>query len=304
MTESPVVVAGATGMQGNGVARALLREGFAVRALTRNARSPAARALAEAGASLVEGDFEDCASLDKAMRGARAVFSVQLPATPGDPESEVRTARNLLTAAKDAGVVQLVHTSVARAGDHESFAGWSEGRWGRGYWQAKAEVNQLVKAASFAHWTIFKPAFYMENFIPPRAAWLYPGLERGHIYAAMPAETRQFLVSVKVLSAFALAAFKDPARFDRQEVPLACETLTMAEIAAIISKASARAVTSHAMSLDEAVAVGVSRPVAMAQAWAAVEGYNVDLEQVRRHGIALDSFADFARRHATDFDIS
>ncbi len=57
------LVTGATGAQGGGVARHLLRAGKTVRALTRNQSSDAAKALASLGAELVTGDMADKTSL-------------------------------------------------------------------------------------------------------------------------------------------------------------------------------------------------------------------------------------------------
>src|SRR5688500_4469423 len=49
-----IVVTGATGLQGGAVTRHLLRDGWHVRALTRNPRSEKARAIAAIGADVVQ----------------------------------------------------------------------------------------------------------------------------------------------------------------------------------------------------------------------------------------------------------
>ncbi len=73
-----ILVTGATGQQGGAVARHLLNQpGFTVRALTRNPAKPAARSLAQQGAELVQGDLEDLASVQRALKDAYGVFSVQ-----------------------------------------------------------------------------------------------------------------------------------------------------------------------------------------------------------------------------------
>src|SRR5699024_3219543 len=61
-TNRIVLVSGATGQQGGAVARHLLQNDFQVRALTRSPDKPAARALADEGAQLVEGNLDDRAS--------------------------------------------------------------------------------------------------------------------------------------------------------------------------------------------------------------------------------------------------
>jgi uncharacterized protein YbjT (DUF2867 family) len=303
MNDAPILVAGATGLQGGGVAAALLRGGFKVRALTHDSSTDAARKLAAAGAEVVEGNFDDRDSLERAAQGATGVFSVQRTPTADDPEREIRWGRNLAEAALATGIETYVHTSVARAGDERNFASWNEGRWRKIYWESKAAVNEIVKAVGLAHWTILKPALYMEDFLPPRCNLLLPALVNGWIDTAATAATRQSLVSARDLGAFALAAFKDPSRFNAQEIPLASDALTMDEIATILSEATGKTVMARYLSEDEAIASGIDADIARTQVWWSIEGYGVDLEKVRAYGIVLDNFRDFARRQAGDFVI-
>ena len=69
----PILVTGATGHQGGQTARRLLEHGYTVRAMTRKPDSAAARALAEQGATVVQGDLDDAASLKAALAGAWGV---------------------------------------------------------------------------------------------------------------------------------------------------------------------------------------------------------------------------------------
>ena len=73
-----VVVIGATGAQGNGVVRGLSgKDGFAVKAVTRNPSSDKAKTLAELpGVTLISADMDEPASLDAAFAGAYGVFMV------------------------------------------------------------------------------------------------------------------------------------------------------------------------------------------------------------------------------------
>ena len=74
-----IAVVGSTGAQGGGLVRAILADpagGFTVRAITRKASSDKARALAKAGAQVVEADLDDAASLKKALAGAYGAFCV------------------------------------------------------------------------------------------------------------------------------------------------------------------------------------------------------------------------------------
>jgi uncharacterized protein YbjT (DUF2867 family) len=80
-----IAVFGATGAQGNAVAKKLLQAGWQVRAVTRDPRSAKAQALSELGAEIVAANFDDFTSLVKSLENAYGVYSVQ-PAltTPGD----------------------------------------------------------------------------------------------------------------------------------------------------------------------------------------------------------------------------
>src|SRR5919202_5539146 len=64
-----VLVVGATGRQGGAVASHLLETQFRVRALVRDPQKPRARALAESGIELVQGDLDDHVSLERALDG-------------------------------------------------------------------------------------------------------------------------------------------------------------------------------------------------------------------------------------------
>src|SRR5262245_43708575 len=109
-----VLVTGATGQQGGALARILLRKGHKVRALTRRPDDPGARDLKRLGAMIVTGDFEDEASLDRAMEGVDAVFAMSTP-MEGGARAEARAGIALADAADRADVAHLVYTSVGSA---------------------------------------------------------------------------------------------------------------------------------------------------------------------------------------------
>ena len=105
-----ILVTGATGNQGGATARHLLAGGWHVRALVRDATTPAAAALAATGAELVRGDLDDRASIDAAVRGAHGLYSVQ-SANP----NEIAQGKTIADAAQAAGVQHLVYSSVGGA---------------------------------------------------------------------------------------------------------------------------------------------------------------------------------------------
>lgn len=73
---STVIVFGATGLQGGSVVKSLLTmpEKYKVKAITRNANSPAAAKLSSHGAEVIQADLNNRESLAEIMNGAYACF--------------------------------------------------------------------------------------------------------------------------------------------------------------------------------------------------------------------------------------
>lgn len=275
-----------------------------VRALVRDSSSPAAQALAEREVQLVEGSFFEGQAIRSALAGADGVFSMQMPPNPSDREdleSEARVARILMDAAAAAGVETVVHTSVARAGDHEQFTGWSEGRWWEPYWINKAAANDAVRAAAVEHRVILEPAMMMENLLPSKE-FMFPGLSRrGELVSAMDPDTRMDYISAADAGRFAVAAFLDCARFAGHEIDLASDSLTLAEVADTIAGVTGASVRARHASAEEALAAGAFHGAVSSQRWQTDEGYQVDLRKAASWGVEPCRFADRATAHRFDF---
>lgn len=303
-TKSPILVTGATGKQGGAVVNALLAEGRPVRALTRNPDSVAARALAARGVEVLQGDYDDVASLDAALAGVEGVFSMQMGSHPDDPETEIRTGKALVEAAHRADVKVIVHTSVARAGDHENFIGWDEGRWEPLYWENKAAVNEMVKTQGFRHWVILKPALIMEDLVPAMVDFMFPSLaERGQFETAIEPDTRLDWIAAQDIGAFAAAAFADPKCFHGHEIDLAAECVTLVELAAKMAEGIGRPVSAVTFSEEEMLAQGHHPLHVRGHVWDNVEGYKVDLDAVRSWGVPLTTLDQFIKQHRDKFVI-
>jgi uncharacterized protein YbjT (DUF2867 family) len=297
---APVLVTGATGRQGGATARALLAAGVPVRALVRDPATDRARAVAALGAELVTGDLHDRGSVIRAAEGARAVFSVQMaPKTAEgfDFDGEVAQGVKLVEGAKAAGVPQFVHTSVSGAGQHVEAPGWAEGRWAsmEPTFGAKSEIQDRVRAAGFPHWTLLKPCFVMENFLPSMA-FLFPhGIEGGLVSVVHP-ETRLSLVAVDDIGRAAAAAIAAPERFDGVELELASDYLSMTEIAEILSRALGMHLSAPDMTEEEALAAGMPA-MGASHEWLNVIGQPARPRYARDLGIPLTGFEEWAQEH-------
>jgi len=115
------LVTGATGFVGAAVARALVREGWQVRALARPGSDR--RNIQALPVEVSEGNLADRPSLERALVGCEALFHVAADYRLGVPDprelyqTNVEGTRNILEAARQAGVRRVVYTSsVATVG--------------------------------------------------------------------------------------------------------------------------------------------------------------------------------------------
>ncbi len=154
------LVTGAAGFLGSHVTRQLVARGENVRVLMR--ASSTNRAIADLPLEYVTGDLRDPASLERAMNGVKRVFHVaadyRLWAKRKQDiyDSNVGGTKNLLEAAKRAGVEQLIYTStvatiaVDRPQHPNEFtdAKLEEmvGHYKRSKWMAEQEVLNAAKA--------------------------------------------------------------------------------------------------------------------------------------------------------------
>jgi len=113
MSRKPTLVTGASGFVGWHVAKALIERGHRVRALVR-----ASSNIPELEVEIIKGDLRDRASLERAVAGCGLVFHVAADyrlwsKNPDDLyQSNVEGTRNMLSAARDAGVERFVYTST------------------------------------------------------------------------------------------------------------------------------------------------------------------------------------------------
>lgn len=110
-----ILVTGATGHLGTATIEHLLKhiKGDKIVALARNEEK--AKALREKGVQVRIGDFDDVASLDRAMEGIEKVLLISTV----DPH-RLQQHKNVLDAAKKAGVRHIVYTGISMQDVHTS----------------------------------------------------------------------------------------------------------------------------------------------------------------------------------------
>ncbi|MGW0785055.1 NmrA family NAD(P)-binding protein [Streptomyces sp. NPDC002913] len=292
--KAKVLVTGATGMQGGAAVKALLRAGHPVTAFVRNPSSAPALALAGQSVALATGDMDDLASLEAASAGHDAVFSVQMPGLdPADLGAEQRKARNIATAAKRAGISQILHTSVSGTGWRSQHPGYEQSALLKAYWDEKEAAEDAIRQSGLKDWAIFKPAFYMDNFLSPKREYMAPDLPQGKIFTATSPQTKLALINADDLGAAVAAAVAEPAKFHEAEIEFAGDLLTYPEIAEALSKAAGREITAISVSWeDQAQRLGA--PSADTEIWNDRVGYPARPHDAARYGLTTTTFEQWA----------
>src|SRR5437667_6244610 len=145
-----ILVSGATGRQGGGLMKHLLKGRWRVRALTRNPGGRAAQELSQRDVEVVQGDMDNIESLKGAMKGVHGVYSVQDFWSVG-AKREVQQGKNLADAALAAGAAHFVYSSV----------GGAERNPGISHWESKWEIEKYIRSRKLPA-TMLRTAAFME----------------------------------------------------------------------------------------------------------------------------------------------
>jgi uncharacterized protein YbjT (DUF2867 family) len=170
MSEQKIIaVVGATGQQGGGVARAILDDPerrFALRALTRNPDSAAAKALAARGAEVVAADLDDESSLTKAFEGAYGAYLVTAFWEYNSVEREQQQARAMAAAAKAAGLRHVIWSTLPDTRLHlrDDRVPTLHERYKVPHFDSKAEAEKYFVEAGVPT-TFLSTTFYFEAFV-------------------------------------------------------------------------------------------------------------------------------------------
>jgi len=237
-----IAVMGATGAQGGGLVRAILRDktgGFAARAVTRNPASEKAQALAAAGAEVVAADVTDQASLERAFAGAYGAFCVTFFWEHFSPEQELADATALASAAKQAGVRHVIWSTL------ENTRKWVplsdnrmptlKGKYKVPHFDAKGEADDVFRKLGVPT-TFLLTSFYWENFI-----FFGSGPKRGpdgKLALTLPMDDKKLPgIATEDIGKAAYATFKRGQEYIGKTIGISGEHLTGDEMAAALTRA-------------------------------------------------------------------
>ncbi|KAI7876045.1 NAD(P)-binding protein [Lichtheimia hyalospora FSU 10163] len=214
--EQPIAIVGITGNQAGATAKHLLENGAQVRGIARDPSK--AVAWANSNAELVTGSMEDYKSLVQAFQGCRSVYF----ATPMMiVDGEIQMGKNVVDAAKEAGVSHLVFSSVcipetARVVPH---------------WNTKYEIEQYIRASGIP-FTMVRPALFMDNFT---STGMFPS-KGSKLFGMLNPDRRQQLINIDDIGYVVASVLLQREKYIGQDIELASDALSGNEMAQIRSR--------------------------------------------------------------------
>jgi uncharacterized protein YbjT (DUF2867 family) len=234
-----IAVVGATGVQGGGLARAILADpssGFSVRAITRDPNKDNAKALAAKGAEVVSANLDDVESLKKAFAGAHGVFAVTNFWEHFSAEKEKAQAKNIADAAKAAGVKHVIWSTLE---DTRQFMSADDKRmpilqekYRVPHFDAKAEANAYFSGVPS---TMLVTSFYWDNLfmfgLAPKK-----GDDGQYAWAFPMGNAKLAGIAGEDIGKCALGVFKGGDQYVGKTVGIAGEFLTIDQMGQSLSK--------------------------------------------------------------------
>ncbi|CAJ2505584.1 Uu.00g129780.m01.CDS01 [Anthostomella pinea] len=291
-----IFVTAATGTIGNAVAHDLIKAGCAVNTTTRNPESQAAKGLATAGVNVLTGDWDNEEVLKQAMLGCDGLFMNLMPDL-ADLTSDLKQGRRILAIAKAAGVKHAIYSTSVGANYQGTLPYSSPGGLFSTLLNTKKTLEGEVRNAGFDSYTIFRPGGFMANWVVPKVDFIFAGFAKTGINTTgMKPDSLLSSIDEHDVAAFAIAAFKDPARFDKQEIELSSELQTVEEVLRELSEATGRELKAVYLT-DEEIAARVGKDLMLeSQLNANAMVKLIDMAKVKKWGIPLTSFKQWLER--------
>ncbi|MFC0107821.1 NmrA/HSCARG family protein [Kibdelosporangium aridum] len=257
-----IAVLGSTGAQGGGLVRAILDAGpdgpFTARAVTRDAGSAKARALAELGAEVVEASLDDEDSLRAAFEGAHGVYVVTNFWESMSADVELAQAATAARAVKAASVAHVVWSTledtrmVIPVSDQRVPV--LQNRYTVPHFDAKAEADAFFRDSGVPT-TYLRTTFYWEGFTQgsgPRRG------QDGRLVFTLPlGEARLAGIAAEDIGRTAYGVFAAGDEYVGKTVSIAGEHLTGEQYAAAFADALGEPVDYRPLTPDQLRSLGL-----------------------------------------------
>jgi uncharacterized protein YbjT (DUF2867 family) len=247
------------------------------------------------GVKLFEGSLDERATIRKAATGTTGVLW-NLPTMIKDLSTDwPRQTQTVLQAAREAGTVTTIVFSTAfYTGRHPEWDAKNPGYVSATYYDAKYRCEQLVLKSGFPHITILRPSWLMNNYIAPYSSFHFPELATERKLAtAFGPETRMPNMSAGDVGKFVAAAFLSPEKFSGKQIELGSGDLTIAEVAATVSRVTGVDVKVKYRNSEEVKEAASTVLTQQFQIMAMEEDMTIDPSSLDEYGIKLTSLEEY-----------
>jgi uncharacterized protein YbjT (DUF2867 family) len=279
------LVVGATGTLGGAITTMLLAQGKPVRILARPQSHY--KPLAEAGAQVMLGDLKQQATLGPACKGIEAVITTANSAQRGGDDNvqsvDVEGNRNLIDAAKAAGVQHLLFMSAAIA-DPDSPSP---------FLAAKANTEEYLRTSGLPY-TVLAPNAFMEFWIAVYVG--LPALQERLVTIVGQGQRRHSFIAATDVVQFTLASITNPTAMNRKLVLGGPEPFSFRDAVAVYERTLSRSIPVRYAKPGDTV------PGLPESAWglaAFLDTFDSPVtmtETARTFGVKLTSLEEFVRR--------
>ena len=277
-----VLVTGATGSQGNAVARHLLINGFRVKALTRNPENAKAKALAAMGAEIVKGDLEQPQSLVQALNGCDAVFSMQNFWEKGvGLEGEQRQVINIIEAAKKTGIRHFVQSSIAGA----------QSAKGVHHIESKWHIEEKVRSSGL-NYTFLRTVFFMDSVFDPKYERGFVPMIRGVLD---PHVSGHHFIAMDDLGGVAAQIFAQPEKYKNLAVHVSSDIVSGEEIKNLVTEITGK--KKYSFKIYPWMLRLLGNQFYKQMQWNKAKPWQFSLEETRQIYPHLTSFKNFVEKH-------
>jgi len=304
-----ITVFGATGAQGGGLVRSILRDAaseFSVRAITRDVNSDKAKALSKLGAEVITADIDNPATMQSALKDAYGAYFVTFYWAHYSPEKENAEAATYAKAAKDAGLNHVIWSTLE---DTREFVPLNDNRmpivmekYKVPHFDAKGESDKLFTEAGVPT-TFFLASFYWENFIyfgsgPKRGA-------DGKLALTLPiGDSKMGGIAAEDIGKCAHGIFKRGEEMIGKKIGVAGEALTGKEMAEALSGALGEEVVYNKIPADVYRSFGFPGAVELGNMFQFYDEFEKEVNGVRNVGFSkklnpeLQSFEQWLNKNA------
>lgn len=196
-------------------------------------------------------------------------------------EGEILQGKNMVDAAKDAGISHLIFTSVGAADQKTKIS----------HFESKREIELYIRDSGIRY-TIFRPVSYMYNYERPDSR---ESIMKGTLRSYTRPDKKVQLIAPEDLGIFVNMAFERPDDFLAKEIELASEELSMLEAARVFSRVLGQKVVYEEIPIEQ-IRKQSEEMMKMAE-WINNYGYDADIKSLHRMHRGLMTLESWLKKH-------